>query len=206
MYAVTTTVPQPLEAASPRQSERALVERHRSGDPAAFEEFYDDYGEVVFNVTYRQCGDRELAADLSQEVFVRIFKSLGRFRCQSSLKTWVYRVALNHCRSRFARRRIATVPLHGSDDPAGGVDRGHEPVDQRKDPEQRALDSDRTRTVARALRGVEASFREAVVLRDLEGLSYLEIAEVLEVPVGTVRSRIARGRQQLKRQIELGAS
>lgn len=172
-----------------------------------FEEFYDQYGEVVFNVTYRQCGDRELAADLSQEVFVRIFKSLGRFRCQSSLKTWVYRVALNHCRSRFARRRLATVPIQGSEDPSSDWNsRGHEPVDQRKDPEQRVLDGDRTRTVARALRRVEVSFREAVVLRDLEGLSYQEIAEVLEVPVGTVRSRIARGRQQLRKQIELGAS
>lgn len=176
------------EAAELGSRERSLVERHRWGDAAAFEEIYRRYGEMVFNLAVRLAGEREEAADLTQEVFLRVYRHLGRFRGRSSLKTWIYRVALNHCRSRLGRRR----PVEPLDTP------GAEPVDPARGPESRALAGDAERRVAAALAGLAPMFREAVVLRDLEGLAYQEIAEVLGVRVGTVRSRIARGREQLR--------
>lgn len=178
------------EAAELGSREDSLVERHRWGDAAAFEEIYRRYGEMVFNLALRLSGEREEAADLTQEVFLRVYRHLGRFHGRCSLKTWIYRVALNHCRSRLGRRR----PL----EPLEAAAAGAEPVDPARGPESRALAGDVERRVASALAAMAPMFREAVVLRDLEGLSYQEIAEVVGVRVGTVRSRIARGREQLR--------
>lgn len=175
------------------RQERELVERHRYGDSAAFEAVYEAHATMVYNLTYRMCGDAERARDWSQEVFLRVHKSLARFRGRSSLKTWIYRICLNHCRSRLARRRIQTESLTG---PLGIDD---EIVDPRRSPEARAVASDAGRQVAQALAQVDRVFREAVILRDIEGLTYDEIAKVLRVRPGTVRSRIARGREQLRR-------
>lgn len=179
------------EAAELGGEERALVERHRYGDPAAFEEIYRRYGEMVYNLALRLAGEPEDAADLTQEVFLRIYRHLGKFRGRSTLKTWIYRVALNHCRSRLARRRPS--------EPLGAEGGGRtEPVDPARGPESRAIAGDAGRRVAAALAELPPAFREAVVLRDLEGLAYQEIAEVLGVRIGTVRSRIARGRDTLR--------
>jgi RNA polymerase sigma-70 factor (ECF subfamily) len=181
MSAATATA-----AADHRDAE--LAERHRWGDRAAFDEVYSQHAEMVYNLALRLAGDREEAADLTQEIFLRVFRHLGRFRGGSTLKTWIYRVAINHCRSRLGRRR-PVEPLETA---------GAEPVDPARGPESRALAGDAERRVAAALAGLAPTFREAVVLRDLEGLAYQEIAEVLGVRVGTVRSRIARGREQLR--------
>ncbi len=174
----------------------SLAERHRVGDPAAFEEIYRAYEEMVFNLALRLSGDRERAADLSQEIFLRVYRHLGSFRGHSSLKTWIYRVAINHCRSRLARRRPPSQP--GRDD----EERLARLADPRRSPEERVVASDRARRVERALTGLPRPFREAVVLRDLEGLAYDEIAEVLGTRLGTVRSRIARGRGMLRAALE----
>jgi RNA polymerase sigma-70 factor (ECF subfamily) len=172
-----------------------LVERHRYGDEAAFAEVYQRYSEMVYNLSLRLSGDPAEAEDLSQEIFLRVYRHLGRFRGGASLKTWVYRVALNHCRSRLGRRRAPGQPL-----PEAGS-RG-EPADPQRGPEERAAAADEGRRVARALLRVPPRFREALVLRDLEGLSYQEVAAVLGVRLGTVRSRIARGRDRLRQVLE----
>jgi RNA polymerase sigma-70 factor (ECF subfamily) len=174
------------------QSDWDLVQRHRYGDPQAFEEVYERYGPMVFNLAYRMCGDRETAADLTQDSFLRIFRAVDRFRGRSSLKTWIYRVALNVCRSRLRRKRWSVQPLAEDDGP------GVELRDPDRGPEQRAIARDEGRRVAEALLEVPEVFRSAVVLCDLQGLSYEEIAEVLGVRLGTVRSRIARGRDRLR--------
>jgi RNA polymerase sigma-70 factor (ECF subfamily) len=178
------------EAAALGGEERALVERHRYGDPGAFEEVYERFGEMVFNLALRLAGDREEAADLTQEAFLRVYRHLGKFGGRSTLKTWVYRVALNHCRSRLARRRSA--------EPLGAA----EPVDPARGPEARALAGDAGRRVAAALAALPPAFREAVVLRDLEGLSYEEIAEVTGAPLGTVKVHIFRARKELAKNMK----
>lgn len=185
-----------LEAPSEAQRERDLVLRHRRGDETAFEEFYSQFSGLVYNLTYRQCGSAERAQDLTQEVFLRIFKSLGRFRGKSSLKTWTYRVCLNHCRSKLGRRRIPTNSLTYEDGSLRDVE------DERPGPAEKLMSVDAARRIDAALPELEEHYREAVILRDIEELPYQEIAEVLGVPLGTVRSRIARGRDQLRKVLE----
>ncbi|MGD2114665.1 MAG: sigma-70 family RNA polymerase sigma factor [Acidobacteriota bacterium] len=178
----------------PAVSDRTLAERHRYGDPEAFAELYRAYERMVFNLALRLSGDRERAADLSQEIFLRVYRHLDRFRGRSSLKTWIYRVAVNHCRSRLRPRALRIelfTPSREDEDPLAEV------ADSRRGPEELAMAGDAERALRAALAELPRSFREAVVLRDLEGLAYDEIAEVLGVKIGTVRSRIARGRRRL---------
>jgi len=188
------------EAPSEAQRDRDLVSRHRLGDQRAFEEFYDRFSSMIYNLTLRQCGDAELAKDLTQEAFMRLFRNLGKFEGRSALKTWTYRVVLNHCRSRLGRRN----PPQQFDLTEDG--REQEIEDLARGPEGRAEAADSRRQIAAALVLVEASYREALVLRDLEDLSYQEIAEVLMVPIGTVRSRIARGRERLRSVLQTRAT
>jgi RNA polymerase sigma-70 factor (ECF subfamily) len=185
-----------LADSAPETAGRDLALRHRYGDPGAFEEVYLRFSGMVFSLALRMSGDREDAADLTQETFLRVHRHLGRFRGHSSLKTWIYRVAVNCCRSglrRRARRR-----------PEGPVEQLEQVADRRSGPEERALGHELGRRLAAAMDELPLVFREAVVLRDVEGLSYGEIGEVLGVRIGTVRSRIARGRERLRGLLEEG--
>lgn len=184
-----------------RDAELELVERHRAGDRSAFDEVYSQFSEMVWNVTLRLAGDPDRAADLSQEIFLRIYRHLGGFRGRSALRTWVYRIALNHCRgrlsggSRWSFRRLFEEGEETAE-PLPDLSRG---------PEELAVASDDGRRVSEALMELPIEFREAVVLRDLEGLAYEEISAALGVPIGTVRSRIARGRERLRDLLERGS-
>ncbi len=184
-----------IVAPLPQCSESELLELHRVGDTEAFEEVYTRHASMVYALAMRMCGDPSRAQDLTQEVFLKVFRSLGRFRGRSSLKTWIYRVTLNHCRSRLGRRRIETESFEAEDLERRAVDPG-------RGPESRSLAADAERAVQAALCALPGRFREAVILRDLEELSYREIAEILGVRVGTVRSRIARGRDRLRAELE----
>lgn len=177
-----------------------LAQRHSRGDVRAFDEVYSRYAVMVFNLALRLAGDPDEAADLTQEIFLRVYRHLDSFSGRSALKTWVFRVALNHCRERLSRFRPLTQPIGDAD----GGDTGGEAsiADPRRGPEELAVAADLGRQVAGALARLTPPFREAVVLRDLQGLSYEEIAAVLGVRVGTVRSRIARGREQLRGLLE----
>jgi RNA polymerase sigma-70 factor, ECF subfamily len=176
-----------------------LVERHRSGDLQAFDEVYARFGEMIYNLALRLSGNREESADLTQEIFLRIYRHLGSFGGRSTLKTWVFRIAINHCRDRLSRHHPVMQPIEDE------VEEGGQPIaDPGRGPEELAVAADEGRRVMEGLDRIAAVFREAVVLRDLEGLSYEEIAEVLGVRVGTVRSRIARGRDHLRLLLEKG--
>lgn len=184
-----------------RDAELELVERHRAGDRSAFDEVYSQFSEMVWNVTLRLAGDPDRAADLSQEIFLRIYRHLGGFRGRSALRTWVYRIALNHCRGRLSggnRWSFRRLFEEGEEtaEPLPDLSRG---------PEELAVASDDGRRVSEALMELPIEFREAVVLRDLEGLAYEEISAALGVPIGTVRSRIARGRERLRDLLERGS-
>jgi RNA polymerase sigma-70 factor (ECF subfamily) len=170
-----------------------LAERHRYGDEEAFDEVYQRFVGLVFNVALRMAGKVEEAEDLTQEIFLRVYRHLGRFNGSSTLKTWIYRVALNHCRSKLGRKRYPMQPLAEENE-----GEGIHLVDDRRGPEERTLANDAAQRVNLCLRQLKPRFREAVVLRDLEGLSYEEIAEILDIRIGTVRSRIARGRDRLR--------
>jgi RNA polymerase sigma-70 factor (ECF subfamily) len=178
-------------------SDRDLLDQVRYGDLEAFDELYRRFSEMVYNLAVRMAGDREAAEDLSQEIFLRVYRHLDGFQGRSSVKTWVYRIALNTCRSRLARRS-RRVRVVGAVDgewlervPADGAG-----------PELVAVEREGRRRLERALAFLPLSFRAAVVLRDVEGLAYEEISRVLGIRIGTVRSRIARGRARLQRILE----
>lgn len=180
---------------SRKQWEEGVVLRHRYGDPEAFEELYREFSSMVYGLSFRMSGSPERAQDLSQEIFLRIHRSLSRFRCKSSLKTWIYRITLNHCRSKLGRKSLPMDSLDELD--------ARPVVEQRRGPESLALAEDAKRQVQRALLEVDTVYREAVILRDIEELSYQEISGILGVRIGTVRSRIARGRRQLRERLEV---
>jgi len=180
------------------QDESELVTSLQEGSDAAFDWLVTYYHASVYNLIYGILSDPSDAADVTQEVFIHAFRGIRGFRRGSSLKTWLYRIsvrqALNH-RRWFWRHHRNQVSLESSES-------GNHPTMHLQDMEPTPFEQCATRemqaTVRRALAGVPALFRSAVILRDIEGLSYEEVAEVLEVSVGTVKSRILRGRRMLK--------
>jgi RNA polymerase sigma-70 factor (ECF subfamily) len=179
--------------------ERAVT-RFLAGDVTGFEMIVRQYSEMVFCLAARLVGPAE-AEDVVQETFLRAYRALDRFRGESSLKTWLYAIALNRVRVRqgtLARFRKLFTRL-GKTDPENENELYFaDPPDPSASPEEDAMTAERRRMLRDAMRALPEEFRTAVLLRDLDGLSYTEIADALKVPIGTVRSRIARGRALLK--------
>ncbi|MFQ5415248.1 MAG: RNA polymerase sigma factor, partial [Phycisphaerae bacterium] len=150
----------------------------------------------------KMCGDREHARDLTQEVFLKALEQIGRFRGESAFYTWVYRVAVNLTLSKLRKDGVRrAVSLDSAPDP--GVSDA-DPLARRVrdlravDAAASAQEADRRQCVVRALHALEDEYRAVVVLRDIEGLDYQQIAAILEVPVGTVKSRLHRARMSLR--------
>jgi len=189
----------PGGVAIPGDQERALLEGLRAGREDAYETLILRYEHPVFSIVSRVMDDPEDAADVTQEVFLKIFRKLDAFRGDSSLKTWIYRIAVNEAHNHrrwFGRHRRQEVAL----EPAAGQcgirdlvpDPGPSPYESARDHETHALIED-------ALKRIGAQYRAALVLREIEGLSYEEIAGILEISLGTVKSRILRGREALRK-------
>jgi len=182
--------------------EDVLVTALCQGVEEAYEILIQRYQQPVYNLVCRLLNDPSDASDIVQEVFLKVFRNIGSFRGNSSLKTWIYRIAVNeaynHRRwfSRHQRQEVAMAADEGMPNYADSLaDPGRTPFDQAADHETRAL-------VEAALEKLNAKFRAAVVLRDIEDLSYEEIAAVLEISLGTVKSRILRGREALRKVLE----
>ena len=186
--------------------EDQFLERLRRGEVAAFERLVAERSSDVYALLYRLTSDAEEARDLTQETFLRAFQSISRFRGDADLKTWIYRIAINQARNRWRwwrrRRRDVTVSLddkHGpSEQPLSASLRDEDAAD----PEQETLAREREGQLRGALLGLRSAYREAVILRDVEGFSYEEIATTLEISIGTVKSRLSRGRLELRRMLE----
>ena len=189
--------------AESREADEEAIERVLAGDREAFAVLVDRHGSRIHGAILRMVGDREAADDLAQETLLRAWRALGSFRRGSAFYTWLYAIARNQVLSEWRRRRSvkgqAMLPL-GSD-PRGEEGPGAEPASTGPGPGEEAARRDDARRVQEALGRVDEEFREAVVLRDLDGLSYEEISEATGVPVGTVRSRIHRGRAALRERL-----
>lgn len=193
-----------VEARATGGGETQFIERLRAGEAAAFDRLVQERSNEVYALLYRMTEDAEEARDLTQETFLRVFQSIERFRGDADLKTWIYRIAINQARNRWRwwrrRRRDVTVSL----DAEGKHD--EQPLSARLrdsaiNPEQETLMHERELALRTALRTLGRSYREVVILRDVEGLSYEEVAATLEISIGTVKSRLSRGRQELRRKI-----
>lgn len=175
-----------------------LIDGLRHGVERAYEELLLRYQHPVYNLVYRLLNDPADANDVVQEVFLKIFKNIRSFRGQSSLKTWVYRIAVNEAHNHrrwFSRHRKQEVGLEREDE-----DRGYQDTlsDPGPTPFDAAADKEAHGIIESALNALNPTFRAAVILRDVEDLSYEEIADVLQLNLGTVKSRIMRGREALK--------
>ena len=187
-------------------AEEQFIERLRRGDAAAFEQLVNERSNEIYGLLYRLTENSEEARDLTQETFLRAFQSIGHFRGDADLKTWIYRIAINQARNRWRwwrrRRRDSTVSIDSTDVDGRPTLVTALRANSSSDPEQATLARERESALRTALSSVRRVYREAVVLRDIEGFSYEEIAATLEISVGTVKSRLARGRQELRRKLE----
>jgi RNA polymerase sigma-70 factor (ECF subfamily) len=181
----------------------ALVQSCAAGDDDACARLVADHQRMVYQLALHLLGDPQEALDLSQDVFLRVFRTLSQFRGQSALKTWIYRIVINQAsnRQRWWRRRhrAQQVSLDEHMDVHGEFPAAHHDAT----PEQALGQKETADAVWRVLDGLPFDQRAVVVLREIDGLSYDEIADSLGVAVGTVKSRLARARQQLR--AELGS-
>ena len=183
----------------------AFLDALRAGDSTAFEMLVDRYSSDIYALLYRLTDDPSDASDLTQDTFLRALRSVKGFRGDASLKTWLFRIAINESRNRFRwwkrRRRDVTVSL---DVTIGDSDQTlHDTLaDHSESPEDSALAREREVKLGEALGQLKEVYREAVVLCDIEGLSYEETATALGVNIGTVKSRISRGRDELRRRLK----
>jgi RNA polymerase sigma-70 factor, ECF subfamily len=181
-----------------KSDDAALIERCRAGDIAAFEPLVEKYRQRVWRLAYNVLRDREEAWDVAQEAFVRAWQALPNFRGQSAFYTWLFRIVMNVASDR-ARARAARGRAFGTERiPEEDWDRVL--VDQPDDarPDAAAAGAEQRARIEKALATLSADHRRIVVLSDIEGLSYREIADVLEIPMGTVMSRLHNARKRLK--------
>jgi RNA polymerase sigma-70 factor (ECF subfamily) len=177
------------------QSDARLVEAAQQGDRDAFGDLVFRYQDRLFNTLLRLTGSREDAADAAQDAFVQAYLKLETFRGDAQFFTWLYRIAMNMALSRRRRQRLL-----GSLDVAKDC-AGEEPMDAAAGPEGRLMAQEQVDQVQSALADLGAEHRKILVLRELEGCSYEVIADILELPVGTVRSRLFRARMHLKERL-----
>jgi RNA polymerase sigma-70 factor (ECF subfamily) len=171
-----------------------LVDRLRQGDRGAFEELVRRYQNRVFGVSFRMLGNRADAEEVSQELFLRVYRKVGDFRGDSKLSTWLYAIASRLCLNRLASGRVR--PTHEVDDAVLGIESSD--ADPGEDLERAEVQA----ALQRAIAELPEERRIVVVLRDLEGLAYEDIAHALGLEIGTVRSRLHRARAELKGKME----
>jgi len=182
--------------------EQELLEGLRSGSEQAYEALIHLFQQPVYNLVVRLLGDPWEACDVVQEVFLKVFRKVRHFRGDSTLKTWIYRIAINEAYNHqrwFRRHRSQQVELES--EVASGRYFTCQIPDRAPTPYDCALEREQAAMIEAALARMNPSFRAAVVMRDIQGMSYEEIAEILQVALGTVKSRIQRGREALRRDL-----
>ena len=183
-------------------NEDFLIKKAKKGDSAAFSALMEQHFAMIYNLALRMSGSPDDASDLTQEVMIKLFKNIGAFEGKSKFSTWVYRVAANTCLDELRKiKRKKAVSLDAEYETEDGSV-GYEAEDTAPTPDVSAERSELKSIVAKAVSRLGEEYRTAVILRDINGLSYTEIAEVIGCSVGTVKSRISRGRANLKEILE----
>ncbi|MFQ5930660.1 MAG: sigma-70 family RNA polymerase sigma factor [Acidobacteriota bacterium] len=178
----------------------ALVVRLKERDETAFAEVFNLYRDLVFTLSLNMLADKSEAMDVTQEVFLTLYRKIHQFRAECSLKTWLYRVTLNQAanRNRWWKRRFRHPNISLNLSLNGDGHKKADPVSDQPGPDRQVLSLEIRKALQRSLDQLPFEQRAAVTLRDLCGLSYEEIASLSGVQIGTVKSRIARGREKLK--------
>ena len=176
-----------------------LVRRFKQGDQAAFASIVERYQDRVFTQSFRWMGDRQIAEEVSQDVFLALYKSLHNFRGDARLSTWIYRVVINHCKNRKLYRKRRHTDRH---EPLEGTRRSEDAPKRQLAADQPGTDAtthqaEAASLVQEALQRLDPEQRRIIVLRDVQDLSYEEIAEILGLARGTVKSRLHRARSTM---------
>ncbi|MFB3813363.1 MAG: RNA polymerase sigma factor [Terriglobales bacterium] len=204
-----TTLGELASALAARAEEASIIAELKAGSEEAYTWLISQYHQPIYSLVYRIVNDPADAADTTQEVFLKVFRGMNRFNGASSLKTWVYRIAVHEASNQrrwWFRHKARETSMERSAGPNNGeatplelkdtlVDEGATPFDSMMKEELRVR-------VEAELRHVQEPYRTTVILRDLEDLSYEEIAEVMETSLGTVKSRLMRGRDALKKRLQ----
>jgi RNA polymerase sigma-70 factor (ECF subfamily) len=182
--------------------EKLLIKKSKSGDVEAFEQLIFDYQKKAYNIALRIMGNQEDAKDMCQEAFIRIFKSIEGFKEQSSFSTWMYRIVTNVCLDEIRRKKKNdTVSLDNTFETQNG-EVHFETASDEDTPEEAFIRTEKRRIILKEINSLSEEYKTAIVLRDIQGFSYEEIANILCCSIGTVKSRINRGRNILKNRLK----
>ncbi len=185
-------------------NDAVLIEQYRKGDSEAMERLVLKYQNRIYNVILKICADPDDAAELTQETFVKVIENLNKFEGRSGFYTWTFRIAvnltLNYCQrnSRLAFRSLDAEQQQQDDSQVKQVLKDFLSDDSSPDPAAEVQSKELYRIAARTLMGLDEAHRAVIVLRDIEGMSYARIAEVLDIELGTVRSRLSRARSKMR--------
>lgn len=202
------TLTDPASAIGYRSEEADIVAELKTGSEDAFAWLIANYSQPVYSLVYRMLTDPSDAADTTQEVFIKVFRGIKGFNANSSLKTWIYRIALHEASNqrrwwmRHRGRETSIEPSVGSASANRPVALRERLADDARSPLDCSCDSELRARVEAELREVAEPYRTTLILRDIEELSYEEIAEVTQVSLGTVKSRLMRGREALRQKLE----
>ena len=183
-------------------ADEELVRRFTGGDAGAFGLLVERYQDRVYTLCLRWLRDRQVAEEVAQDVFVAVYRALPRFRGDAKFSTWLFRIAVNHCKNKRQYQQRRQVNRH---EPLEGLQQADRPERQLASPspgtDRTVHVSDAEDLLRRGLAELDESYRAIVVLRDIQGLAYEEIADILDLPRGTVKSRLHRARAQLARSL-----
>ncbi len=176
-----------------------VIEKVLAGDIEAFSVIIKKYQEKTFNYVYSQVKDYDEALDITQEIFIMTIEALRSFRRESKFSTWFYSIMVNYCKNyRKKNRRYNLVPINGS---KGDDEYNLQLTDERENPEKEVVMNDSLRIVREEIERLPDDYRDILMLRDIEGLSYNEVAEILDISLSNVKVRIHRGREFLKNRL-----
>lgn len=179
-------------------AEKDLVRRAKRGDISAFEDLISGYEKKVYNTAYRFFNNAEDAMDVSQEIFIKVFTSLRRFREDSSFSTWLYRIAVNTCIDFLRKKREDVLPIKEEIVMDDKTKLGF----QTELPEEFVEKQEAKQAIMKAISTLPEEQRICIILRDVQGFSYTEISDILSCSLGTVKSRLFRGRRALKENLK----
>jgi RNA polymerase sigma-70 factor, ECF subfamily len=180
------------------ENEKYLLHQSKNGDMAAFEQLIEGYQKKVFNIALRMLGNPDDASEVAQEVFIRVYKSVKNFKEESSFSTWIYRITTNTCLDELRKRKNKEHISLDEDIHHEDGDMKRQVEDSRPTPDIIAEKNELRKIVKLAINSLSEDHRIVIILRDIQDLSYEEIAKIVKCPEGTVKSRINRARSELK--------
>jgi RNA polymerase sigma-70 factor (ECF subfamily) len=186
------------------RDDQALVETFQSGNRIAFDELVSRHKDRVFNLCYRFMGDTQEAEDCAQDVFLKVYRSLKRFRFESSFYTWLYRITVNTCKNRLRTMRFRGMKNSGVLYNTENSSKDYQPMergDEGKSPIAELEKKERIRLIQNAIDSLPVGQKDVVILRDIEGLSYEEIINITGYRLGTLKSKLSRARHELRQRL-----